>query len=145
MMNVLMSFMNEDGNSSKCSSSTELSTHISRSLKPGIEIPVGEFFWINEFDFIGYDSDSKHGHDIHRYNDNCPGSVEIDCTLSIRAIKNNYAIVRLNRPKIPFGALAPIGTVFQIPISQLLTWSEKLRAIKDHKEQRSKLTQEYCK
>ncbi len=120
-------------------SSTELTT--STSIFVGAEIPVGEFFWIDDFDLIGFDRDAEHGnggkHDS--------GSVCLGCTITVRGIENDYAIVRLNRSEMPYGAEAPGGVVFQIPISQIQTWPDKIRSHNDHERQRRKLAKQYCR
>lgn len=132
------SLIEMDGSLSR--SSTEVDTYT--SICVGQEIQVGEFFWIPDHDFIGYDRDAYHGHCLDKRS---PGSVDHDCTLTIRAIKNGYAIVRLNRPQVPYGAPAPIGTVFQLPLSQMARWAEMTARREDRERQRRSLEQQYCR
>lgn len=90
------------------------------SIKVGDVIPVRKFFWIK--DLIGYDSDAKHGHGIK--DKGSAGSVEEGCTLTVRAIDGDMAIVRLDRPEVPYGAPAAIGAVFFFPVATLEEWSD---------------------
>ena len=106
----------------------------------GAKIEVGGFFWINENDLIGFDKDAAHGN----CTDYSTGCVDIGCLVTIRGVEGNYAVVRLDRPSMPHGSQAPIGAVFQIPVSVIKSWPEKLRLHRDHEAQRSKLASKYC-
>lgn len=111
-----------------------------QGLNAGHIIPVGKFFWIVGHDIIGHDSDARHGH-----NTMDGGSVDIDCTLTIRGIEDGYAIVRLNRSEMPYGALAAIGTVFQIPLMQIAMWPEMIRQREKRDAKRQALAEKYCR
>lgn len=115
------------------------------SVSVGDTIPVGEHFWIKDKDFIGYDHDAEHGHGIALWDIHSPGSVDIGCSLTVRAIKNGYAIVRLNRPSVPYGAPAPIGTVFQIPLNVISEWPEMISERLSHEHNRNALAKIYCR
>ena len=101
----------------------------------GQRVKVGEFFWIGEDNHIGFDTDAFHGHG-HR--DHTGGSVEIGCTVTIRGFEEvkgrNMAVVRLDRPATPYGAPAPIGQLFLIPISVMQKWPELLEKSDAHQE-----------
>ncbi|MEO1687857.1 MAG: hypothetical protein AAFU61_08130 [Pseudomonadota bacterium] len=106
----------------------------------GARVPVGEFFWIPNDDLVGHDKDARHGHDCYD-----GGSVDIGCTLTIRAIQNSYALVRLDRPKLPYGASAAIGAVFQIPLAKMQRWPDLLATRAEAERQRRELARRYCR
>lgn len=108
----------------------------------GKVIEVGEFFWIDEDGFIGHDRDATHGNGGAR---DRGGSVDIGCTVTIRAISNGYAIVRLDRPYMPYGAEAPIGIVFQVPLAQIAAWPAALANVIRREEERLALAEAYCR
>ena len=105
-----MSLTNLVGNLCRSSTGGDTST----SIRVGDCLPVGKFFWIPREDFIGYDSDARHGHRLHGN-----GSVDVDCTLIVRGIKSGYAIVRLDRPRVIFVLPDPYVSVIQIPVDEL--------------------------
>lgn len=108
-------------------------------VKVGDINEVGEFFWIS--DFIGFDSNAEHGHGLNKTG----GSVDVGCHVEVRGIEGESAIVSLRRPTVPFGAPAPIGSVFRIPVDQVASWREKLKAIKEREESCKILASKYCK
>ena len=87
-------------------------------------IRVKKFFWIPDKDFIGYTADAKHGHGLQ---DN-PGSVDEGCYLKIIKISYPHAVVELERPEMPYGAPAPIGTLFKFPLREMHSW-EKFKLV----------------
>jgi hypothetical protein len=84
----------------------------------GDEISVGQFFWIDTC--IGMADNAKHGHSIR--NEPSPGSADMDCTVRVLDLTRDYATVVLLRPEIPYGAPAPHGTIFLVPIEVLERW-----------------------
>ena len=110
----------------------------------GQKIEVGEFFWIGQDCHIGFDTDARHG---HGFEDHTGGSVDIGCTLTIRGFENvdghDMAVVRLDRTTTPFGALAPIGQLFLIPISFMQKWPKLLEMSDAREEQREALAKKY--
>ncbi len=83
------------------------------------EIPVGEFFWIKTC--IGMADNASHGHGVR--NEPNPGSADVNCTVRVLDVTDDdYATVVLQRPDTPYGALAPHGTIFLIPINVLEQW-----------------------
>lgn len=91
------------------------------AVRTGQRIPVGEFFWIQPDDFIDFQNPA-HGNDSSHPHRGTQGSVDVGCTLHVLAVIGSYAIVRLERPEMPFGALAPIGTVFRIKVARMESW-----------------------
>lgn len=108
-------------------------------LSVGQIVDVGEFFWIPEENIIGLDDNWQHG---HRRKDG--GSVDTNCSVEIRSIEDDTAIVRLNRPEVPYGAPAAIGIVFSLPIGQIESWSKKLTVIRTQREWRGAKARAYC-
>ena len=86
---------------------------------------VGENFWINESDFIGFASDAAHGDGLDK-NPDCPGAAGIGATITVLTADDNRSIVRLDWLTIPIGARAPIGTVFRIDNARILGWGSKI-------------------
>jgi len=107
----------------------------------GKTILVGEFFWIPEGAFIGYDRDARHGHGLR----DKPGSVDAGCTVTVRGVTGGHAIVRLDRPETPYGAPAPIGTVFRLPVEQIERWPAMIEARRAHENERRSLARRYCR
>ena len=103
----------------------------------GDVIPVGEFFWIPDDAIIGYTEDAKHG---HRFTG---GSVDIDCTVKVIDVLDRHVVVELDRPTIPYGAPAPIGTVFFLSIKQINTWPEMIESNKNKADAKARLMNEY--
>lgn len=108
------------------------------SITHGSTHKVGGFFWINDNDFIGYAPGATHGHGLPK----SPGSVDDCCTVKILKVGETHSIVQLDRHEIPFGARAPIGTVFQIPNTMILSWPAMLRARNDRDAQRRAILRE---
>ena len=110
----------------------------------GQKVKVGEFFWIGQGNHIGFETDAFHG---HGHEDHTSGSVEIGCTVTIRGFEEvkgrNMAVVRLDRPATPYGAPAPIGQLFLIPISVMQKWPELLEKSDAHQERRKALAVKY--
>jgi hypothetical protein len=79
------------------------------SISVGDKIRVGEHFWIPDEHIIGWDSDAQHGNGY----DESGGSADESCTVTVRGILNDWAVVWLDRDSTPYGAMASIGTVFQ--------------------------------
>lgn len=88
-------------------------------MSVGDEFPVGGFFWIRTC--IGMANNAVHGHGVR--NEPQPGSADVGSMVRVLAVQKNYATVVLLRPKVPYGALAPHGTIFIVPISELRKWS----------------------
>ena len=110
----------------------------------GQRVRVGRFFWIGKDSHIGFDTDARHAHGCTGHTD---GSVDIGCTLTIRGFENvdgrDMAVVRLDRPKLPAGAPAPIGQVFLIDISAMQEWPELLEMRDAREERRVALAEKY--
>jgi hypothetical protein len=124
-------------------------------LRVGDEVAVGEFFWIRSPQFIGFDHDAKHGHGISHKHDSeyghglshkegSPGSADTDCTVVIRAINDDEAIVSLQRDEIPYGAKAPIGTVFLVKVETLKLWPTMALAHHNATLKRNSLADQFC-
>ena len=113
---------------------------MSETIKTGDVVEVGEFFWIGRENLIGFDRDAQHGHDSRH-----AGSVDESCTLTVRGVSDGRAIVRLNRPHVPYGAPAAIGTVFAIPVSKLEAWPDMVKQRKEKESARRVLAKEYCR
>lgn len=112
-------------------------------FKVGDVIKVGEFFWIKESDFIGFDKGAKHGYGIER--DRGTGSVDEMCSLEVRGFIRGEIVVCLMRPEIPYGAPAPIGTVFKISPYVLKSWGPKIRRAKSRDVEMDALSRQFCK
>ena len=89
-------------------------------LAVGQEFPVGGFFWIDTC--LGFAENARHGHGIDQ--GRRPGSADTDCRVRILRIDGNAATVVLLRREMPYGALAPHGTIFLLPVEQILRWPE---------------------
>jgi hypothetical protein len=111
------------------------------SISVGDKIRVGEHFWISYEHIIGWDTDAHHGNGSSESG----GSADGSCTVTVRAIRNNWAIVRLDRDSVPYGAKASIGTVFQVPVSKILSWPAMTAARIEHEKQRKKLASQYLR
>ena len=110
-------------------------------LSVGDEIKVGEFFWIPESSYIGLDLDARHGNKR-----SIGGSVDEDCTLKIRGfIDEHTVVVRLERPRLPKGSRAPIGTVFSMPLDVIHTWPEKRRKLEEQEQKRAALAERFLR
>ena len=99
---------------------------IDSNIRVGAVVPVGKFFWIETG--IGFAENVSHGHykkDDQWYKEDyfmSPSSADTDCTVRVLAIEDDRAIVVLSRPQTPYGAEAPTGTIFTIPVSELAEW-----------------------
>lgn len=105
----------------------------------GAEIEVPEFFWIKPEELIGFDDDAAHGNRIKG------GSVSPGCTLIVRGIEDGFAVVRLNRSRMPYGDPAAIGTVFKIDLRRLAAWAWIPRGKGAAKARRPSLAEKYCR
>lgn len=105
----------------------------------GRTYPVGGFFWIRDEDLIGFDFDAQHCHGKNA------GSVEFGCTVTVRGFKDGRAIVRLDRPSMPAGAEAAIGTVFKISLAKMEAWPEAIAKRELRMAKREELASEYLK
>lgn len=112
-------------------------------IKIGDVIKVGKFFWIDEDDFIGYDSNAKHGHGLDK--DRCIGSANNHCSVEVRGFLEGKVVFSLMRPETPYGAEAPIGTVFMIDREVIeKEWWECVRSA-EREKQRKALAEQFCK
>lgn len=89
-------------------------------VRVGATIPVGELFWIKTC--IGMAENAVHGHGSSRMEGSSPGSADVDCQVRVLDIRGDYAVVVLLRPAVPYGAPAPHGTIFVVPVSTLKQW-----------------------
>lgn len=112
------------------------------TFEVGDVIKVGEFFWIRDDDFIGYDRNAEHGHGLDKRS---AGSVDKDCEVEVRGFSNGKVVVSLIRPSVPYGAPAPIGTVFMIEASKINSWGGKLVKSAEKEKKRAILAKEFCK
>lgn len=89
-----------------------------RHIQVGTSIKVFGFLWVTNF--IGYDHDAKH---MHNLDPDESGSFGTGCTLIVRdVLSDGMSVVSLSRPYIPRGAEAAIGTVFMIETAKLREW-----------------------
>lgn len=114
-------------------------------LTNGQEIPVGQFFWIRSG--IGFAENAHHGHGIDRDRVASPGSADVDCKVRVLRVDGDFATVVLLRPKVPYGAPAPHGTIFVLPVEEILRWPElsaerqrKQRALEEFRRQLGRVT-----
>ena len=114
-----------------------------KSFEAGDEILVGEFFWTNKEMFIGFDKNALHGNSS--LTQERTGSVDIDCKLEIRGIERANAVVSLNRPHTPYGAEAPIGTVFKISLEIIKKWPDKIKKRKMMLKKQKTLFKKYTR
>ena len=115
-----------------------LFTNKSKRPDIGDVIPVGEFFWITDDAMIGFAPGAVHGHGL-----SC-SSADVGCTVKvIDYAGSTHVAVELDRPEVPYGALAPIGTVFFLPLAQLYEWPAMLAADKNTENKKNSLMQKY--
>jgi len=112
------------------------------TLKIGSVVTVGDFFWIDEGDFIGYDEGALHGHGL---DGRSGGSVAKGCELEVRSMSSGHAIVSLDRPEVPHGAPAAIGTVFKISLKRLDLWGESSVELEIQRRVKEELAKWCCK
>jgi hypothetical protein len=120
------------------------STKADMSICVGQTHKVGSAFLIKETEFIGFDKDAEHEHGISCKKGVDSGSVGEDCTVTIRAIEGDWAVVRLDRAEMPFGVRAPNGTVFQIHLDKIRFWASELKRQEDRESRRRALAEKYC-
>lgn len=108
-------------------------------IKIDAVIPVPDFFWIPEEDFIGFDQHALHDDKLKS------GSVDEGCSLEIRHIEHGRAIVSLIRPTTPYGAQAAVGTVFWIDVSRMDRWPDLMARNAEKEKRRSDLAARFCK
>ena len=109
-----------------------------KEFDKGDLILVGEFFWIDDKDLIGFDSNASHG------DGGASGSVDEKCTLCVRGYEGGRLVVSLIRPEMPYGAQASIGTVFLINESTVLKWPGMRAKKRQLTEKRERLASKYC-
>jgi hypothetical protein len=109
-------------------------------ITTGQEIPAGEFFWIESG--VGFAENACHGQGINRDRVSSPGSADTDCKVRVLRVDGDFATLVLIRPRTPYGAPAPHGTIFVLPVEQILRWPEiaaererKQRALEEFRRQ----------
>lgn len=111
-------------------SSTDVSV-----VRVGSTIPVGEFFWIKTC--IGMAENAAHGHGIR--DGESPGSADVDCHIRVLDIRGDCAVVVLLRPTVPYGAPAPHGTIFVVPVNVLEEWPAMTQHRKSQERARNEM------
>lgn len=109
------------------------------TIQVGSHHIVGEFFWTSEETCIGFSKDAHHGHGL-----SFGGSIDAGDVVEVLGIEGIYAVVKALKKRVPYGAPCPSGMIFMMPVSQILSWPDKVKKDNDKQLFRDCMARKYA-